>query len=145
MAEHKLSGNDILLFIDPAGGTTYDTVICLTNQTWKGGVSIIDASTKCGPDSLPGKPNPQTVTFDGQHIYDATTGRISGPGLLPLMQNSTTIGWKISPVVLQNGDEILTGTGFISELDKAYSDNSPATFTGTISIYGQTTQEIYVD
>lgn len=142
MAEHKLSGKDYLLFIDPAGGTAYDTVVCLTNQTWQGTTNQIDATSKCGPDTLPGTQT-NSVTFEGQHLFDPTTGKISGHGLFSLWQDSTTVGWKISPETPVNGDQILSGTGFISELSNAYDQNSPTTFSGTLSIIGSTTATEY--
>lgn len=140
--EHKLSGIDILLFIDRSGGTAYEPVVCLTTNSWKGSNSIIDASTKCGPDSLPGVPTPYLINFEGQHLFDAQGIKISGVGLFPLLTGQTKIGWKIAPVSPVEGDEIFTGTGFISELGSTYAQNSPATFTGAISIYGLPTQSI---
>lgn len=141
MAEHKLSGKNVLLFIDPAGGTSYDTVVCLTNQTWQGTTNTIDATSKCGPDTLPGTQT-NSVTFEGQHLYDPATGTISGVDLFPLWQNQTTIGWKIAPASPVTGDEELSGTGFISELSKNYNQTDPATFSGTLSIIGSTTQTV---
>ena len=143
MAQHELAGDSILLFIDPAGGTDYDTVVCLNNQTWSGGTQIIDASSKCGPNTLPGQANPQKVDFDGNQVFDADSGKISGVDLYPLQRDKTTIGWKIAPVDPIEGDEILYGTGFIADLSKEYAKGSPATFAGSISVYGDTLQDIY--
>lgn len=142
MAEHKLSGTNVLLYIDPAGGTDYDTVVCLTSQTWQGSTNVIDATSKCGPDSLPGTQT-NSVTFEGQHLYDPAAGKLSGTSLFDLWQNKNTVGWKISPAVPVEGDEILSGTGFISELSKNYGQTDPATFTATLSIYGTTTQVVF--
>ena len=140
MAEHKLSGKDILLFIDPLGGTEYDTIVCLTNQTWQGSTNVIDATSKCGPDSLPGTQS-NSISFEGQNLFDPVNG-YSGADLFVLWKNSTTIGWKIAPVSPTTGDETLEGTGFISELSKNYNQTDPSTFSGTLSIYGSTTQTI---
>lgn len=142
MAEHKLSGADILLFIDPAGGTSYKTLVCLTNQSFTGSSNVIDATSKCGADSLPGTQS-NSISFEGQQLFDPETGRVSVISLHSLWQNKTTIGWKIAPVSPVAGDEIMTGTGFISELGKTYDQNSPAAFTGTLSIYGTATSEEY--
>ena len=142
MAQHKLSGNQVFLFIDSAGGTDYDTMVCLTGKTWKGGNNVIDASSQCGPDNLPGQAQPQSISFTGQQVFNPDAGNITSVSLHTMLQNQTTIGWKISPAAPIEGDEILSGTGFLSELSKEYADASPATFTATLSIYGQTTQTI---
>ena len=143
MAQHKLSGKQFLLLIDPAGGTTYNTVICLTSQSIKFGVNVIDASSNCGPDTLPGKPQPEAITFEGQHMYDPTSATdISGQDILPLLQASTKVGWSIAPEDPVTGDETLSGTGFFSELTKHYPGDGVVTFSGTLSIYGQSTQTI---
>jgi hypothetical protein len=141
MSEHKLSGTSVLLYIDPAGGTAYDTVVCLTSQSWTGSTNVIDATSKCGPDSLPGTQT-NSVSFEGQHLYDPAVGKLSGVSLFDLWQGKTTVGWKISPAIPITGDEILSGTGFISELSKTYGQADPSTFTGTLSIYGSTTQVV---
>ncbi len=65
MAERKISGNDVLLFIDPAGGTTWELVICLTSQSLTRATSEIDAKSKCGPDKSPGSQE-INVDFEGQ-------------------------------------------------------------------------------
>ena len=67
MAERKVAGDDVLLFIDPAGGTTYELVVCLTSNSFKIANAIIDAKSKCGPDNLPGVQTFE-VTFEGQII-----------------------------------------------------------------------------
>lgn len=142
MAEHKLSGKEILLYIDPLGGVDYSTVVCLTNQTWQGTSNVIDATSKCGPDTLPGTQT-NSVTFEGQQLFDPSVGKVSGASLFDLWKNSTTIGWKISPTDPIDGDEILSGTGWISDLSKNYNQTDPSTFSGTLSIYGSTTQTIF--
>lgn len=142
MAEHKLSGKEILLYLDPAGGTDYSTVVCLTNQTWQGTSNVIDATSKCGPDTLPGTQT-NSVTFEGQQLFHPASGTVSGASLFDLWKNSTTVGWKISPTTPIDGDEILSGTGWISDLSKNYNQTDPSTFSGTLSIYGSTTQTIF--
>ena len=141
--QHELAGDAILLFIDKNGGTNYDTVVCLNNQAWTGGTTIIDASSKCGPNTLPGISNPQKVDFDGIQVFDEDAGKIGSVDLYPLQRDKTTIGWKIAPLDPQIGDEILSGTGFIADLSKEYAKGSPAGFKASISVYGAALQEIY--
>lgn len=140
MAQRIVNGKDILLFIDPAGGTDYKTVVCLTSNSKKLTTAIVDAATKCGPDSKAGT---QTVSVDftGSVAVDPDADKVSEADLYPLWKNSTTIGWKIGPAVPVAGDVSYTGIGFISDLGDTYDMNG-ATFTGTIAVSGTPTQDI---
>lgn len=135
MAEHKITGGTVLLFIDPAGGTDYDTVVCLTNVGKSDSVNVVDGASACGPDNQPGVLQ-ISYTFEGQHMQDPQTGQISGTSLRQLLRAKTTVGFKIAPLSPVDGDEIETGTAFFSELSSTYAFDSFATFTGTLSPYG---------
>lgn len=138
MAEHKVAGGTMLLFIDPAGGTDYDTVVCLTSVGKSDSVNVVDASSACGPDKSPGTLE-ISYSFEGQHLQDPVTGKISGTSLRQLLRAKTTIGWKIAPESPVAGDEIEEGTGYLSELSSTYSYDSVGTFTGTLQPYGTPT------
>lgn len=141
MAERKVNGKDILLFIDPAGGVDYKTVVCLTSNSKKLATATLDAASKCGPDTRPGA---QTVSVDfaGQVVVAPDTGRVSEGDLFDLWKGTTNIGWKIGPAVPVDGDVIYTGQGFISDLSDTYDMNG-ATFTGTIGVSGFPVKTIY--
>ena len=141
MAEHKVAGGTMLLFIDPTGGTDYDMVVCLTSVSKSDSISVVDASSACGPDKSPGTLE-LSYAFEGQHLQDPTTGKISGTSLRQLLRAKTTIGWKIAPESPVAGDEIESGTGFLSELSSTYAFDSVGTFTGTIQPYGDPTLSI---
>jgi len=141
MAEHKVKGGTMLLFIDPAGGTSYKTVVCLTSVAKADSVNAIDASSACGPDKSPGVLD-FSFTFEGQHLQDPLSGKTSGSNLRTLLRNKTTIGWKISPETPVTGDEVETGTGFLSELSSTYSFDNIGTFSGTLVAYGTPTLTI---
>lgn len=141
MSEHKIQGGDMLLFIDPNGGTNYDTVVCLTSVSQNDSVQPVDASSACGPDKSPGAVD-ISVTFEGQHLQDPDSGKISGTNLLQLLRAEQTIGWKLSPVSPQAGDEIQEGTGYLSELSSTYSYSEIGVFSGTIQPYGLPTSTI---
>jgi hypothetical protein len=136
MSEHKVQGSDMLLFIDPNGGTAYDIVVCLTSVGVSDSVSVVDASSACGPDKSPGTLE-ISYTFEGQHLQDPISGKISGSDLRFLLRDETTIGWMMAPEIPVAGDEIHTGTGYLSELSSTYSFDSVGTFTGTIQPYGE--------
>lgn len=135
MAEHKVAGGTMLLFIDPAGGTDYDTVVCLTSVSKADSITVVDASSACGPDKSPGTLE-LSYAFEGQHLQDPDSGKVSGTSLRQLLRAKTTIGWKIAPESPVTGDEIESGTGFLSELSSTYAFDSVGTFTGTIQPFG---------
>jgi len=135
MAEHKVEGGKMLLFIDPNGGTAYDIVVCLTSVSKSDSITVVDASSACGPDKSPGTLE-LSYAFEGQHLQDPTTGSISGTDLRFLLRAEQTIGWMIAPENPVAGDEIESGTGFLSELSSTYVFDSVGTFTGTIQPYG---------
>ena len=141
MAEHKVQGGTMLLFIDPAGGTAYDTVVCLTSVGKSDSVNVIDSASACGPDKSPGVLD-LSYTFEGQHLQDPASGKISGTDLRLLLRSKTTIGWKIEPVNVVAGDEIESGTGFFSELSSTYAFDSIGTFSGTLQPIGTPTLTI---
>lgn len=141
MSEHKIQGSDMLLFIDPTGGTNYDTVVCLTSLSQTDSVQPVDASSACGPDKSPGAVD-LSISFEGQHLQDPLGGTISGTNLLQLLRAEQTIGWKLSPVTPQAGDEIQEGTGYISELSSTYNYAEIGVFSGTIQPYGLPTVTI---
>jgi len=142
MAEHKVAGGTMLLYIDSTGGDDYDTVVCLTSVSKSASVSVVDASSACGPDKSPGTVE-LSYGFEGQHLQDPAGGKISGTSLRILLMNKTTIGWSIEPENPVVGDEIEYGTGYISELSSTYAFDSVGTFTGTIQPYGTSTIEIF--
>ena len=141
MAEHKVAGGTMLLFIDPAGGTSYDTVVCLTSVSKADSVTVVDASSACGPDKSPGTIE-LSYSFEGQHLQDPDSGKVSGTSLRQMLRAKTTIGWKIAPETPVTGDEIESGTGFLSELSSTYAFDSVGTFTGTIQPFGDPTLSI---
>ena len=142
MAEHKIDGGTMLLFIDPAGGTNYDTVVCLTSVGQSMSVQPVDASSACGPDKSPGAID-ISYTFEGQHLQDPITGQISGTDLRLLLMAEQTVGWKLSPETPVAGDEIQEGTGYLSELSSTYSYSEIGVFSGTLQPYGVPTITVF--
>ncbi len=144
MAEHKLAGDLVLLLIDPAGGTSYDTVVCGTGLSITGEANIIDATSKCGSDVIAGIPPPATIEFEGQQLFDPASGKISGADIFDLFQNQTIIGWKVAPDTPATGDPIKSGKAIISSLGEDYALGSPSTFSITLTVKGDITQTITV-
>ena len=138
MAEHKISGNDVLLFIGD-NGTDYDTIVCLTSNGITRATNSIDAKTKCGPDTLPGTQD-IAVQFEGQVMLDTTGASLEA--LYDYWANKDTIYWKMGPATPVTGDITWSGTGFLSQLDDTYAQDTPGTFSGAISIYGSMNMDV---
>ena len=134
MAEHKINGTDVLLFIS-LDGNTYETVICLTSQSVTRTTNAIDAKSKCGPDKIPGTQD-NGVTFEGQIMADPASGYTSTDELDDHWRNKTTIYWKVGKAVPITGDVTYYGTGFIAKLDETFAQDAVATFAGEIGVYG---------
>ena len=141
MAQHKISGNDYLLLISDDGGTTYDTVVCLTSNSITRSTNTIDANTKCGPDKLPGTQS-NGVTFEGQIMLDPSGSTVSLDVLEDSWSAIDTIYWKMAPVSPVTGDITYTGTGFISKLDEVFAQDAPGTFSDKIGVYGTITKAV---
>ncbi len=135
----EISGNDVLLAIDPAAGTNYNLIVCLTSNSLERTTAVIDAGSKCGPNLLPGV---QTITmpFAFYDVLDTANGEISEEALHPLWAGSTTISWKFGKVTPEEGDVTYTGLGYISDLKTTAAQNQPTSTTGTISVQGTITQ-----
>lgn len=141
MPEHKVQGGTMLLYIDPNGGTDYDTVVCLTSVGKSDTVNVVDGASACGPDNSPGVLQ-ISYNFEGQHLQDPDTGKISGTSLRQLLRAKTTVGFMIAPETPIEGDEIESGTAFFSDLSSTYAFDSFGTFTGTLNPYGTPTLTI---
>jgi hypothetical protein len=142
MAERKITGNSYLLFIDPAGGTSYDLVVCLLNFSLAATTASNDASSFCGLDSTPGDQS-ATIPFTAQTLLDPDDAdQDSAPTVFDLWQDKTTIGWKIGPVTATGGDMTKTGQGFFSAYGENYDNNAVGQFSGTISVKGDITQTV---
>lgn len=138
VADRKIAGNDVLMFIDNTGGTSYGLVVCLTSNSFGISNAIIDAKSKCGPDNLPGVQTFE-VDFEGQVVYSPSGTKVGTFDLLTLAKNKTKIGWKISTATPAAGDIIVEGTGFIADVKTVYGEEAPATFTAKLGIYGTPT------
>lgn len=138
MAERKISGSDILLFIDPAGGTSYDLVVCLTSQSLSRTTNEIDAKSKCGPDKSPGTQE-INIDFEGQVILSPATDRMGIYDLHTLWAAKTIFTWKYGKATPATGDIVYTGSAFLSKLDESAGQDDVATFSGSLGIQGSIT------
>lgn len=144
MAEHKVQPSTMLLLIDPNGGTSYSTVVCLKSISKSDSLGVIDASSACGYKKLAGITD-LSYNLEGILLQDPKIGKISGSELRLLLRGFTKFGFKITPLTPQIGDEIEEGKAFFSAISSSYSfdelGNFSATFypkgTPTLTIFGQ--------
>ena len=142
MAERKVNGKEWFFFIDPAGGTSYKLLVCLTSNSLHRTSSSIDAASYCGPDTRPGA---QTVTVDvaGQVMFEPDADHVSEGDLHDLWDDATVIGWKLSRGTPVDGDLIYSGTGSILTLNTTSDLNGMLTFDANIGVTGVPTKTVY--
>lgn len=134
MAEHKVNGTDVLLFLG-LDGITYDTVVCLTSESITRLTNAIDAKSKCGPDKLPGTQD-NAITFEGQVMADPASGTISTDTIDDYWRNKTTVYFRLGKAVPVIGDVTYYGTAFVDKLDEVFAMDAVATFSGSLAPYG---------
>jgi hypothetical protein len=139
----KVVPKDNVLLIDPTGGTTYNTILCLESNSFKIANAIIDAKSKCGADNLPGAASFE-VSCEGQIAVNSQTGQSDIGDLYTLAANVTTIGWKIGKVTPVTDDVNWSGTAFIANIDMSFPVEGTAKFSMTLGVYGTPTQTITV-
>jgi len=133
MANNEVNGRDIIIMIDPAGGTTYKTVVCLTSNTMSSTVTELDASSKCGNKFIPGQKFDDSITGEG-FLIDPDTGIPTNQGypeLRALFALRTIVAIKFGKATPTTGDAVWTGTAFITNLELVAGDDALTTFTVT--------------
>ena len=143
MAERKITANTWLLMIDTAGGTAYDTVVCLTDWSFPRSRAEIDSKSFCGPDKSVGQLESGPIDFSGITMLGLGTVTVSTVQLDVAFKANTTIGWKIAPAVPITGDLIYSGTGALSKLDDSASTDDNPKFSAAISIFGLYTTTVF--
>jgi predicted secreted protein len=79
------------------------------------------------------------ISFDGLIDYtDASDSLKNVDGIASLITGRNKIDWSFGTAV--TGDTIFTGEGFIASLEQSAEMESPATYSGTITVTGAITQ-----
>ena len=79
------------------------------------------------------------ISFDGLIDYtDAASSLRNADGLASLLIGRNKIDWSFGTSA--SGDTIFTGEGFIASLEQSAEMESPATYSGTITVTGAITQ-----
>lgn len=140
MAEIEVTGQSIWLMIDPAAGTNYDTLICLTTKSLNRTTETIESSSQCGTSSGPGK-KAADVSFEGVQMVDLDSGHMSGADLHDLWDDQTKFTWKLTKAIPIADDITYSGMGFITSLSDTYGEGN-ATFSGSFSVSGNLTKVV---
>ena len=135
----QISGIDILLQIDPAGGTNYYLIVCLTTNSLERTTTVIDAASKCGPYKVPGVQSIQ-IPFTFNDVLDTNNGEVSEQALHLLWQNKTVISWKYGPSTPAAGDVTYSGKGFLGDLKRTDAQSSVSSSSCTIEVQNAITQ-----
>ena len=131
----EISGNDILLSIDPLAGTNYTLLVCLNSNSLESTTSVIDAGSKCGPNKLAGTID-NKIALEVIDVLDTTNSELSSEALFELQQAKQIVSWKYGKVTPAAGDVTYTGTGFIASWKNNANKNSPVTTTCDLEIQG---------
>ncbi len=133
MPNNEINGTDILVLIDPNGGTTYKNVVCLTSNTITNSVTQIDASSKCGSKFMPGSKFESSITGEGNAI-DPDTGTPTNQGyaeLYSLFTQKKTVSIKFGKATPTTGDYTYDGPAYISDLELVAPFDELTKFTVT--------------
>jgi len=133
-----LNGNDIVLALDPAGGTNYTLLVCLESNSIASTTAVIDASSKCGPYKLPGITD-NKVALALVDWVDTTNTELSSYDLFQLQQAKTTVGWKYGKVSPAAGDVTYTGVGFLANWNNVSAQNQAVKTTCDLEVQGTIT------
>lgn len=146
----KQIGTDYLLFINT--GTTEAPVwkvpLCQTSVTVNTPKNVIDASSKCGPDSLI-ENAPETVDFEGQVLQQdpTNTTHMSLFDLRQLYRDGGLHEFKVGPrgsTVDDNGKIIYSFSGYLSNLTDTYGNGEVGTVSGSIAVSGEIEETQFV-
>lgn len=137
MANIPVNGKRWVFGIDLTNeGVNYDTIVCLTNNTYERTASVIDANSKCGTFKLIG-PKDRTITLDGNVIFNPDADNVSEGVLNDAFENDTPFAWFFGPETPLPGEDTYTGTdALISALTMTAPNDGVLTFNGTVQING---------
>jgi len=137
MANIPVNGKRWVFGIDLTNaGTSYDTVVCLTSNTFERTASVIDASSKCGTFKLNGVKD-RTITLDGNVIFNPDANNVSEGVLNDAFENDTPFAWFFGPETPTQGEDTYTGVdALISALTMTAGNDAALTFNGTVQLNG---------
>lgn len=149
MARKQL-GTDYVVFVDISETATpnWKVMLCQTTATVNSPKDVIDASSKCGNDSL-SELGIETIDFEGQVLQkDATnTSHLSMYEVRQLFRTKEKYNFKLGPKGATSADDgkiIYSGLGEIMSLSETYPNKDVATCTGSITFTGEIDETEFV-
>lgn len=139
MANEKILGNKINVELDVSLTETPDWVIvaCTTDTDLDMTIEEIDATSKCGPDTLAGETT-ETMNFTGFYIIDPEAGvQVSMPTIRSVAKAKESRHWRL---IDEDGGDLYYRefNGVVTAYNESSNLNEAVTFTATISIKGDT-------
>lgn len=131
MAEHKGKKATNILQIDPLGGTSYKTIVCLVDQSGDNTRDEIDTRTYCEPEGSEPGPATRSRTFNAVNLYDPGSGRTSYADLRILFDAGTVFSYRKGPLTPVTGDVIETGLAYLTSLSDTESATDVDKFSGS--------------
>lgn len=138
MAEEKVLANNTLLFLDTTGGTDYDLVVCLEDNSYNVAVNEIDATSKCGVDTKVGTID-TTLSLSGQVLASPGSGKISDFAIEQALRQATSVGWKFGKATPVAGDVTRSGAGILTSLEITAAQNEVVKFSAELKATGTVT------
>jgi predicted secreted protein len=133
MPTTEINGRDVIVLIDPAGGTSYKTVVALTSNTITNDVTSLDGSSKTGNVFVPGVKFKASISGEG-FLVNQATGTPTNQGfaeLYSLFTARTQFAIKFGKVTPTTGDQGYTGPVYITKLEQTSADDALIKFTVT--------------
>lgn len=134
MAERKLKSRGWLLYASNDGGTTQKIIACLTSKTLNSSNGMIDGSSDCGDEYLPGDKVEQSFDVEGFTTLGATATKVSSSELYTYWTGKTEFHAEIKRAVEVAGDVSYAGNVFVSDLVINANDNELVSFTATLTV-----------
>ena len=150
----KQIGTDYLVFANTgtSGAKVWKALMCQTTVTGNFPTSIIDASSKCGKDSMV-EPDIESYDLEGQLLQkDATdTNRLTAYEIHDMRKDAITNGvpieFKLAPkgaAAADNGKIIYEFDAYISNISDTFDNGEVATQSLSLQVVGETTFTEYV-
>lgn len=150
MANRKQIGTDYLLFVNIGTDVApnWKIPLCQTTVTVNTPMLVIDANSKCGPDSLVDN-DVETVEFEGQVLQQdpTNTSHMSLFDLRQLYREKEEHQFKVGPkgtTAADNGKIVYTFKGRITNLSDTYANQEVGTVSGSISVTGQIVETEFI-
>jgi len=135
MADTYINGTDWIVSIDPAGGTNFKPVACLTSNKLSSTFTDIDVSSKCGNQYIPGSKFEDTLEGEGFAIdQTGTPSKESYNQLHDLYVAKTKFTARFGKAAPTTGETYYQGEVFITKIDLDAPWNEAATFNITFRV-----------